>query len=81
MLRKSKKAREENKKMEKRKVFKNIELKGIISKKRAIELLGMETEKTTIIKEYKIIINEDGNNNIIINYINEFEEPADGLFE
>lgn len=67
--------------MEKRKIFKNVELKGIISKKKALELLGIETEKTTIIKGYKIIINRNDNNDIIIDYINEFEEPASGLFE
>ena len=41
----------------------------------------METEKTTIIKGYKIFISRNDYDDVLIDYINKFEEPAGGLFE
>jgi hypothetical protein len=62
------------------KVYRNELLRGVISKKRACQLLGVEREAITIIKNKSIIISLDDFDNINIDLLID-GEPAGGLFD
>lgn len=62
------------------KVYRNELLRGVISKKRACQLLGVEREVITIIKNKSIIISLDDFDNINIDLLID-GEPAGGLFD
>jgi hypothetical protein len=59
----------------KKQVFRSESLKGIISKERAIELLGLELSIKTKIKGHLIEISRDDMYNINIEEIDEEGEP------
>ena len=62
------------------KVFRNEKLKGVISKDRALTLLGMNREARVTIKNIDIIISYDDFENISIDYMDD-GEPAGGMFD
>lgn len=62
------------------KVFRNEVLKGIISKERALALLGLELSVVVNIKGYDVIISRDDMDNINIDYL-EDGESAGGQFD
>ena len=51
------------------KVFRNIDLKGVISKKKALKLLGVESQKNVKIKGFNIVIYLDDFYNVVIDYL------------
>lgn len=63
-----------------KKVFRNELLNGIISKDKAIEILGLEREVNTRIKNIDIVIYRDDNENINIDILEEGEAKG-GAFE
>lgn len=62
------------------KVFRNVELKGIISKKKALDLLGMNLEVRIFVKDIEISISRDDMGNVDIDYIVD-DELVGGEFE
>lgn len=62
------------------KVYRNELLKGVISKKRACQLLGFDREVVVTIKNKNIIISLDDFDNIDIDLLVD-GEPAGGLFD
>jgi hypothetical protein len=55
----------------KKQVFRSVSLKGVISKERAVDLLGLELSVKTKIKGHLIEISRDDNYNISIDEIDE----------
>jgi hypothetical protein len=55
----------------KKQVFRSVSLKGVISKERAVDLLGLELSVKTKIKGHLIEISRDDNYNICIDEIDE----------
>ena len=63
------------------KVYRNVKLKGIISKDRALQLIGVELSIDVEIKGIKINISRDDNYDVSIDYYNEWNELAGGAFD
>ena len=63
------------------KVYRNVKLKGIISKNRALQLVGVKSSIDVEIKDFKINICKDDNYDVVIDYYNEFGETAGGEFD
>lgn len=63
-----------------KKVYRNELLKGVISKKRACQLLGFEREVVTTVKNIDIVISLDDYDNINIDMLID-GEPMGGLFD
>jgi hypothetical protein len=62
------------------KVFRNEKLKGVISKDRALSILGMNRSAKITIRNIDIIISYDDFENVSIDYMDE-GEPAGGTFD
>lgn len=63
------------------KVFRNVNLKGVISKERALKILGLEAYKETKIKGINIAIYVDDNYDIGIDILDNDGEMVGGYFD
>ena len=63
------------------KVYRNVKLKGIISKDRALQLVGVKSSIDVEIKGFKINICKDDNYDVMIDYYDEWNELAGGAFD
>lgn len=63
------------------KVYRNVKLKGIISKDRALQLVGVKSSIDVEIKGFKINICKDDNYDVMIDYYDEQNELAGGEFD
>lgn len=61
------------------KVFRNVNLKGIISKDKALQLLGLELNVICTVKGIEIEISRDDMNDVCIDYAD--EELCGGEFD
>lgn len=63
------------------KVYRNVKLKGIISKERALQLIGVERSIDLEIKGIKINISRNDYDDVYIDYYDEWNEQAGGAFD
>lgn len=61
-------------------VLRNTRLEGVISKKRALQLLGMELSVKHQVGNVELLISRDDMGDVVIDYIDD-GEPAGGEFE